>query len=51
MIVSEETAISASKQAYVEMLKPYEEQGKVDNDPALKDLVSTGLPSGWLPRP
>jgi predicted Zn-dependent protease len=39
MIVSEETAISASKEAYVEMLKPYEEQGKVDNDPALKDRV------------
>jgi len=39
MIVSEERAISASKQAYVEMLKPYEEQGKVDNDPALKDRV------------
>jgi predicted Zn-dependent protease len=39
MIVSEETAISASKQAYVEMLKPYEQQGKVDNDPALKDRV------------
>ena len=39
MIVSEETAISASKQAYVEMIKPYEEQGKVDNDPALKDRV------------
>jgi predicted Zn-dependent protease len=39
MIVSEERAISASKQAYVEMLKPYEQQGKVDNDPALKDRV------------
>ena len=39
MIVSEETAISASKEAYVEMLKPYEQQGKVDNDPALKDRV------------
>jgi len=39
MIVSEEKAISASKEAYVEMLKPYEEQGKVDNDPALKDRV------------
>ena len=34
MIVSEESAIAASKEAYVEMLKPYEEQGKVDNDPA-----------------
>jgi len=39
MLVSEERAISASKQAYVEMLKPYEQQGKVDNDPALKDRV------------
>jgi predicted Zn-dependent protease len=39
MIVSEERAISASKEAYVEMLKPYEQQGKVDNDPALKDRV------------
>jgi predicted Zn-dependent protease len=39
MIVSEETAISASKQAYVEMIKPYEQQGKIDNDPALKDRV------------
>lgn len=39
MIVSEDTAISASKQAYVEMLKPYEQKGKIDNDPALKDRV------------
>ncbi|MEJ2169827.1 MAG: M48 family metallopeptidase [Desulfobacterales bacterium] len=39
MIVSEDTAISASKQAYVEMLKPYAEQGKIDNDPALKKRV------------
>ncbi|MGD8915467.1 MAG: M48 family metallopeptidase [Syntrophobacterales bacterium] len=39
MIVSEERAISASKEAYVEMLKPYEQQGKVDNDSALKDRV------------
>jgi len=39
MIVSEDTAISASKQAYVEMLKPYEQQGKIDNDPALKKRV------------
>jgi len=39
MLVSEERAISASKQAYVEMLKPYEQQGKVDNDPALKERV------------
>jgi predicted Zn-dependent protease len=39
MIVSEDSAISASKQAYVEMLKPYEQKGKVDNDPVLKDRV------------
>ena len=39
MIVSEESAISASKEAYVEMLKPYAEKGKIDNDPALKKRV------------
>jgi len=39
MIVSENSAIAASKQAYVEMLKPYEQQGKIDNDKALKDRV------------
>ena len=36
MIVSENSAIAASKQAYVEMLKPYEQQGKIDNDKRLK---------------
>lgn len=39
MLVSEETAINASKTAYVEMLKPFEEEGKLDNDPALKARV------------
>ncbi len=39
MIVSEERAISASKEAYVEMLRPYSEKGKIDNDPALKKRV------------
>jgi predicted Zn-dependent protease len=39
MLVSEDSAISASKQAYVEMLKPYEQKGKIDNDPSLKDRV------------
>jgi predicted Zn-dependent protease len=39
MIVSEDMAISASRQAYVEMLKPYQEKGKIDNDPALKNRV------------
>jgi predicted Zn-dependent protease len=40
MIVSEESAISASKQAYVEMLKPYADKGKLDNQPALQDRVN-----------
>ena len=39
MIVSEESAIASSKQAYVEMLKSYEQQGKIDNNKALKDRV------------
>jgi predicted Zn-dependent protease len=39
MIVSEESAIASSKEAYAEMLKPYAEKGKLDNDPALKDRV------------
>jgi hypothetical protein len=39
MIVSEDSAIAASKQAYAEMLKSYEQEGKIDNDPALKDRV------------
>ena len=39
MIVSEDSAISASKEAYVEMLKPYARKGKIDNDPALKKRV------------
>ena len=39
MLVSEDSAINASKQAYVEMLKPYEQKGKIDNNPALKDRV------------
>jgi len=39
MIVSEDSAIAASKQAYVEMLKPYEQKGKIDNNQDLKDRV------------
>ena len=39
MLVSEDSAIAASKQAYVEMLKPYEQKGKIDNSPTLKDRV------------
>lgn len=39
IIVSEKSAIAASKQAYTEMLKPYAEEGKIDNDPALQKRV------------
>ncbi|MET0028476.1 MAG: M48 family metallopeptidase [Candidatus Thiodiazotropha sp.] len=39
MLVSEEQAINASKGAYVEMLEPYEQEGKLDNDPLLKQRV------------
>jgi len=39
MIVSEDSAIAASKEAYVEMLRPYAEKGDIDNDPALKNRV------------
>jgi predicted Zn-dependent protease len=39
MIVSEDSAIAASKTAYVQMLKPYAEKGEIDNDPVLKNRV------------
>jgi predicted Zn-dependent protease len=39
MIVSEASAIAASKTAYVEMLRPYAEKGEIDNDPVLKKRV------------
>jgi len=39
MLVSEDSAIAASKQAYVEMLKPYAQKGKIDNNPAMRDRV------------
>ena len=39
MIVSEDSAIAASKKAYVEMLRPYAEKGEVDNDSVLKNRV------------
>lgn len=39
LIVSEESSIAASKQAYVQMLQPYAKEGKLDNQPALKERV------------
>jgi predicted Zn-dependent protease len=35
MIVSEQQAISASRTAYVDMIKPLEDDGKIDSDPAV----------------
>ena len=45
MLVSEEHAINASAQAYVQTITPLEKQGKIDNDPVLKARVKriTGL--------
>ncbi|MGB5300161.1 MAG: M48 family metalloprotease, partial [Thiogranum sp.] len=40
MLVSEDSAISASKEAYAQTLKPLSEEGKVDNDPVLKKRVT-----------
>ncbi len=41
MLVSEQEAISASKEAYAQTLKPLAAEGKVDNDPALKKRITT----------
>ena len=39
MLVSEETAIHASKDAYVQMLQPLRDAGKIDTDPAVTKRV------------
>ena len=39
MIISEDQAISASREAYDKMLAPLDEKGKIDNDPALTARV------------
>lgn len=39
MLVSEDQAIAASKQAYVQTLKPFQEQGKLNSDAALKKRI------------
>jgi predicted Zn-dependent protease len=40
MIVSEQQAISASRTAYVDMIKPLEDDGKIDSDPAVVARVN-----------
>jgi predicted Zn-dependent protease len=39
MLVSEDSAISASREAYVKMLQPLDEKGKLDSDPAMTERV------------
>ena len=39
MLVSEDQAIAASREAYVETLKPFKEAGKLNDDPALKARI------------
>lgn len=39
MLVSEDSAISASREAYVKMLKPLDDKGKLDNDPEMTERV------------
>jgi predicted Zn-dependent protease len=41
LLVSPEHAISASKEAYVETIKPLDEEGKIDNDPVVLKRVRT----------
>ena len=40
MLISESQAISASSEAYVKMLAPLDEKGKIDSDPALAARVN-----------
>lgn len=40
ILVSEESAIESSKQAYVQTLAPFEKDGKLDNNPALVQRVN-----------
>lgn len=39
MLVSPETAISASKEAYINTIKPLAADGKIDNNPLVRDRV------------
>ena len=41
MLVSEDLAISESKQAYAAMLQPLEKKGQIDNNPAVSARIRT----------
>ena len=55
IIVSEDTAIAASKQAYVQQLTPYEKKGKLNNDPEtvarVRRITSRLIPQAIKIRP
>lgn len=55
MLVSEDSAIASSAQAYVEMLSPLEKQGKLDNNPAVTarivDITERLIPQAIRYRP
>jgi predicted Zn-dependent protease len=40
IVVSEEQAIASSRSAYVQMLTPYQDKGKLDNDPAVTARIT-----------
>lgn len=40
MLISEKQSISASREAYVKMLEPLAEDGKIDSDPALSKRIN-----------
>ncbi|HUF21202.1 MAG TPA: M48 family metallopeptidase [Burkholderiales bacterium] len=55
MLVSEGSAIAASSNAYTEMLKPLQEKGQIDNDPAVtrrvRDITERLIPHAIAYRP
>lgn len=55
LLISEDSAIAASKPAYVQMLQPYEEKGKLDSDPELNarvgQIISRLIAQAILVRP
>lgn len=55
MLVSEDSAIAASRTAYTEMLKPLEDKGQIDNDPAVtrrvREITERLIPHAIAYRP
>lgn len=49
IVVSEEQAITASRSAYVQMLTPYQDKGKLDNDPVVTARI-VGITERLIPH-